>query len=930
MRKRFFLVISIFVVFTCLFSYFSFSINASNKTVPISLGVDNWTSTGKNSRLTWVNNTLLWNPGGNNASIKAKYIPKDWQQFQEIKFTFSSNQNSNNWISVVVIDNLNRYKFSYFTVDSISKKTVNFQIHSLFSAFGGDQEFNWNNIHSFALCSHPNANQNIESLVIEINKISLLCETSKEKDPFLFSISKPVSQKDSIFFTEQIRNDIFNRTSQDKRIDLLLSYCFEDATTIEENISTKQIRNMSLKSQYQKNFGTGSVKEALFKITPKYWTKIFKQSDIFLQEHAINYLLSVDLLRDEISKTPALQMQTQSNIKKICEIELETCKYWTIHYPFGKGNNHVTRAASILGLSSLFLDDYSLQKEMLSFSLYILDEYISFQISEDGVLNEGTHYYTYFMEIFTYFAYAVQTTLGLNLFKDFPFSQKLCAMVHWSISIQKPSGYLPSIDDSWQTNVSFPYSFIIPFFPEEAETLLWCSTNFANQSPIENESWNIAKSLYIPLSLLSNISFCNTIPKEPKRNSLSFFEDSEIVFRNNRNVNGSYLMFCGKKMFSLHEQNDAGHIQISYGNKPLLLESGYGPTGWSSKHRRYYVSSQAHNTCTVDGKGPVSWYNGGVGPIDKSNICEFFTSDFFSYGCMDIDLSISNPDVKYKRTIFYLPEIKNKEKENLFPFYSFVLDSFHSINEHKYSSCYHPSGNLHQVNSSGIHYSDEDKENFIHLKTTQETKLKNSKGFLSNYWDQEVETTYFEFKKTETSTIIESLIFMDSDKNGYIDLIKSETNAGSEYQIKPVEGKNPYFSSWVRDIFLINETRTMLRSKNVYSNSKYCFLREQTNEAMHYYINDGSYLNINNSPIFYSNKRIESLYFYPKNPLKNGIKNQECIFSVDKLGTRFSFFTNDASSITAIFIDNEEISFSLKEARVTVSLPIGNHVLTFQ
>jgi hypothetical protein len=707
-----------------------------------------------------------------------------------------------------------------------------------------------------------------------------------------------------------------------------LSYCFEDVGTTEENLSTQQIRNLSLKSQYQENSDIDEVTEAIFKITPKYWNKIFKQSDIFLQEHAINYLLSVDLLHDEISKNPDLQMHVQANIKKICEIELEACKFWTIHYPFGKGNNHVTRAASILGLGSLFLDDYALQKEMLSFSLYILNEYISFQISKDGVLNEGTHYYTYFMEIFTYFAYAMKNTLDLNLFKDFPFSEKLCSMVHWSINIQKPSGYLPSIDDSWQTNVSFPHRFIIPFFPNEAETLLWCSTCFTNQNPIENEPWNIVKSLYIPLSLLSNVSTHGVKPKEPKRNSMCFYEDSEIVFRNSKNINGSYLLFCGKKMFSLHEQNDTGNIQISFNNKPLLLESGYGPTGWISKHRKYYVSTEAHNACTVDDKGPISWYNGGVGPIDKSNISEFFTSDFFSYGCMDIDLSISNPDVKYSRKVFYLPETNNSEDEHLFPFYSFVIDFFHSNNAHKYSSFYHPNGNFRNTNIDGIHYLNEDNS-FIHLKTTKETELKNTKGFLSNYWDKEIGTTYFEFTKKESSTAIESLIFMDSDENGFLDLIKSEVNAGSEYCIKPKEN-NPYCSLWIQDLILVNETRTMLQSKNVYSNNKYCFVREQKNEVMHYFINDGSYLNVNNVPIFYSNKRIKNLYFSPKNQLNNGIKNHKCIFSVDKAGTRFSFFTKDAESINAAFIDNKEIPFSIKETRITVSLPIGNHVLTFQ
>ncbi|HXK51237.1 MAG TPA: heparinase II/III family protein [Caldisericia bacterium] len=896
--------------------------------VPIPLSPHDWQGFGKNSRLIWQQESLLWKPGQKNASMITKSVPRDWSSFHSLSMKLSANQATENWITLLVRDESNHMRFTYFEVDKKETSIKSFPIHDLFSAFGGDSVFHWNKVESLAICTHPSADQNISSLEIQFYSISLHAEKTPLIDPFLFQLTEPIRSENGVLFQKNDLPLLQDKVKQDPRFTEILSYA---SPNLSKTGTTEHLRNLVMDQFFFHNGDLSQILTQFQEIQPSYWDAIQSQNDIFLQEHAIHYLISIELLRTMDALPASIEPLVQSNILRICEIEQETCLYWIQHYPYGKGNNHVTRAASMLGLSSLYLNNPTNQNQFLQFSLQVLDYYFRFQISEDGVLNEGTHYYTYLLEIFTYFAYGVKNTLGLNLFQDFPFSSRLKSMVDWALRIQKPDGYLPSIDDSWQTRVVFPFRFLIPFFPEQQKEFLGASVCYKNQKPFDNEPWNIRKSLYIPFSLLSAIPSTQILPALPQPQSAVFLDDSQIVFRYKHLSEEMYLLCAGKQRFSLHEQNDAGHIFLSKGDLPLLLESGYGPEGWSSKNRSYYVSHEAHNVFTVDGSGPESWYNGGVGPIDKSTIEKYYWSKWFSFAQLNLPMNIRHPDTMANRMIFFIPPLQTSTENSLFitPGYTLVIDSFHSDSQHTYRSLYHPNGLLHHQDKFGIHVKlPTESDQYLHITTNGEPSIHQETGWFSSYWESEIQIPYYAFMKKERSACIEALISVTEQANSPIVLKRNPSHRGIEYSVLPVDSEN---STWVEDLFLLNNPPSMAKGENISSNGTFSFSRMQKESSFPvcYFVSDASYLNIYNQPLFYSPSKIDSILHYSSQSDDNNTTLHYSLHTEQENCT-IHFYVPDSISIKKAILDGKEIDFQKKNNKVTISVTSGKHFLTFE
>jgi hypothetical protein len=924
------IVLIFFLIVGCIGIHFQSLIPSfsQQQEVTIPLSPHDWQGFGKKSRLIWQQESLLWKPGQKNASMITKSVPQDWSSFQSLSVKLSANQATGNWITLLLRDQSNHMRFTHFEVDKKETSIKSFPLHDLFSAFGGDPLFLWSQVESLAICTHPSADQNIDTLEIQWYGMSLRSEKTPLADPFLFQLTEPVHSKNGILFQRKDLPHLQEKVLEEKRLNTILSYASPDRSQIG---STEYLRNLVLDQYFFQNGDLSSILHQFQEIQPSYWDSIQSQNDIFVQEHAIHYLIAVELLQAMNALPPSLEQLAQLNILKICEIEQETCMHWIKHYPFGKGNNHVTRAASLLGLCSLYLDNPVDQNRYLQFSLQVLDYYFRFQISEDGVLNEGTHYYTYLLEIFTYFAYGVQNTLGLNLFQDFPFSPKLQSMVNWALSIQKPDGYLPSIDDSWQTRVIFPFRFLIPFFPEQKNQFLGASVCYRNQEPFDKEPWNIGKSLYIPFSLLSAFDSDQVQPTTPQQESVIFLDDSQVLFRYRHSPEEMYLLCTGKQRFSLHEQNDAGHIFLSKGDTPLLLESGYGPEGWTSKNRSYYVSHEAHNVFTVDGTGPESWYNGGVGPMDKSTIEHYYLSDWFSFAQLNLPMDIRHPDTKANRTVFFVPPIQEIADHSTYfaPGYTFVVDSFQSKTQHIYRSLYHPNGLLQHQDKYGIHLKlPIESDQYLHITNNGKPSIHPKMGWFSSYWESEIQMPYYAFTKEDQSTSIEALISVSDKENSSIALQQNPSHRGIEYSVLPLDASDPL---WKEDLFLLNNPSFMGKGEHISSNGSYCFSRMQKDSSFPicYYVSNASYLNICNQPLFYSPSKIDTILHYTTQDTGNKTRWHYSL-TIQQDSCTIHFFVPDSVSVDKVILDEKEIPFQKKNNKISISVSSGKHFLTFE
>jgi hypothetical protein len=364
------------------------------------------------------------------------------------------------------------------------------------------------------------------------------------------------------------------------------------------------------------------------------------------------------------------------------------------------------------------------------------------------------------MEILTYFNHFLVSSNQQNLFVDFPFSKKLTAMVDWTIQIRNPRGYLPAIDDSWQNMVNFPARFLTPFLPNRS--LLCWSSQVSDKTNVLGESWNIVKPFYIPLLLLSLSSYEK--PVEPTSSLCHIFEDdSEVIFRDSWKKESNYIMLTGKKISSLHEHDDTGNIQMEAFETPILLESGYGPLGWTSTNRMYYVTGQAHNVLLVNGMGPKSYYNGSLGPIDGSSILDYFSFASFSYAKLPISFDVQNKNLVYNRSVAFVPQIGN------FPFYSLIFDSAKAKETKTFQTLFHPNGSLVSSGQQKNRFKIENVPSaiLVDILPLEPCKTKIQKGFYSQYWESEKSTQYIAFEQVGNEASFATLVFPSLEKSSF-------------------------------------------------------------------------------------------------------------------------------------------------------------------
>jgi hypothetical protein len=643
------------------------------------------------------------------------------------------------------------------------------------------------------------------------------------------------------------------------------------------------------------------------------WDNLMQQNELLVQNSLINFCLCMDLLTKERKENPAIEKMLQNTLLYVATLEQNIVKYWIQFYPFGMGNNHATRAACALGIASLFYPGVE-RNEWYKLSISTLTHFFNFQITTDGVLNEGSHYYLFLMEVLSYFNHFLVSASQQNLFVDFPFSKKLTAMVDWSIQIRGPRGYLPSIDDSWQNMVNFPSRFLTPFLPNRG-LLCWAS-KVSDQSNVLGESWNIVKPFYIPLLLLSLSSY--ETPEEPTSTLCHVYEDdSEVIFRDSWKKESNYMFVSGKKIRSLHEHDDTGNIQIEAFRTPILLESGYGPQGWTSTNRDYYVSGEAHNILLVNGEGPKSYYNGSLGPIDASSVQDYFSFASFSLSKLSISFDVQNKNLSYNRSIAFIPQI------GTFPFYTLVFDSVKSPEYKTYQTLFHPNGSMRISSQQKYRFRIDDNilsPILVDVLALEPCKSKIKKGFYSQYWDSEKKTEYVSFEQSAKEALFTTLVFPHVETDGYE--VQTETNQkgqSREYKLK-FFNQEASFS----DYYNLNPYGEIRQMKNQGTDSSVSFARKSGKEEslQIFFIQNGSFLNHQQKSIFFSSSKMNFLYFS---------KNQEiykyfCQFDARNSSNRTFFQVSDFEKM---FLDNQPQEFVRTKDGVFVNLPAGKHTLTF-
>lgn len=913
LRKSFLSVILLIVIVW--YPFAAYPIFSVQPMYTIPLGIANWSGTGqilsKPAKHHHNEPVLSWQPQKPSAYLKSTAIPKDWESYNQVTVTLSSNKATQSWINILICDNKNVVAHTFVEIDFQGEKTFIFSLKNQFPSFSRTNTLDWKHIAFFAFESHSIAHLDIEDLVLTIERIELRASQAEEPQPFP-PLSSDLTK--SVFFPsafysslENCHEDIIASTL--KTVSLYAKNAVTTTLSSPENLFYVCLSTKLNKQPIDESFMNRSAK--LFQ--KQYWDSLLQQNDILIQEHGLFFMLTYDLIREDLLTRPSLMNQFRRILEYLADMEYHQCVYWINTYPYGHGNNHVTRAASFLAMLAYYYSG-SARNNYYQYSQQVLSYFFSFQIDEEGVLNEGSHYYLYLMETLSYFGYFEWNLHHRNFLKDFSYSPKLEAMVRWAEAIRMPNGFLPAIDDAWQTKVIFPICLINPLLENKSRA------NFISMTDdVSNVSghypWNVSKPLYIPLLLFTA---GETFETEPPTNppSYIFFEEDQAVLKKDWSVSSSYVFFSGKQNTSLHEHNDTGQIQIFANRIPILVDSGYGPEGWSSKHRQYYVSGTAHNVVLIDSKGPIAYYNGSIGPADRSSIKETLLNISLQSVTMMINRDILFRDTNWERTVVYIPETGTS------PYYCIVYDQLNSTTEHQYRCVFHPNGTLSEIKDNSVRFqknipqTNQTAHILIHSLTHQKAEIQ--KGLYSAYWGEEMDTTYLCYSNTAKQAF-------------FATLLHSTTNPAMEAVVpipNPKQNQYPFETAFrlqkeghsFLDILYRNPDKKVIQGNWLSFNGSMAYLRndEKTKQMDSFITLRSSFLNFQNVPLFYAQKNIDYLYFSANNTLYDYYMEYESFALTNRI--YLNLF-----DISSVLLDNKEVTFESFSGGIHFSLPPGKH-----
>jgi hypothetical protein len=879
---------------------------------------DRWTATGTLEFVSSPNSpeiSLDWKPKKLASFLQCKLNTKNFKPYNTLSIQLEQLTESKAWFFVYLHDEKHRSAMSYFQLTQVGQFDLSFNFLTLFSAFSHEDNFNWEKIHSIALLSHPDADLGIKETHLRIKQVKLIYQQQELSN---FKLKIPESNSEAILIPHERwgllrQNTDLYQTELGKNALQKLNQAINQLQT-QDKLSLETLRDsaygiclMDLSPQI-----TETLLNKTLHFNTAYWKNLHQKNDILVQEEALYFIQIFDALKESIQNSQKYKSFFLDTLSLIAEIEKQTCLYWMQKYPFSQGNNHVTRAACILGTIALLgVQNPSQSKAWLTFSLQVLEYYLNFQISPEGVLNEGTHYYVYLMETLAPFSYFLSHSLHLNLFSDFSFSDRLQNLVLWTHQIETPEGFLPCIDDSWPSRVIFPKKFLYPFLHEQQHPWQWESA----QDP-----WNLLKSSYFSMFFL-NLELLLKSPNDEK-SELSFpphavfSSDSQTVFRSQGKNHSYYLFLAGKNKFSLHEHDSAGSFQFFMDEKALINVSGYGPEGWTSQHRSYYVSAEAHNTLMIDRYGPKGYYNGGVGPIETTTLRSWQSNSTVGYAHMNINWNLRYPKLQHQRHFILMPDKEDVQG------YLLLMDKLSATPSLFIQSSLHPSGVfLNQTPASSFFGQKNNLDTLIiKIQHLNPWKRELKKGWHSAYWGQESQKDYLQYSEQGKNFL--SLLIQAYPQDLPSSITSTHKTFGS---VEELYLEHNASSKSLSDTFFINPYQSIQQGKQMGSNAFFSHIRYNHRDMKleECYLNDGSFLNCQQKGFFYSTRRISfSMQSSMQSDTMDGEYQLQYEASLPE--TRVFFYLD---MIKEVWWGEETLPIEHHGDRISFMLPQGKHEL---
>ncbi len=298
------------------------------------------------------------------------------------------------------------------------------------------------------------------------------------------------------------------------------------------------------------------------------------------------------------------------------------------------------------GLADLgmYFPEFKESEKWVNTGFQRLSNQMDLQIFPDGIQHElSPGYHHYCLRSF-YRAYDVARKTGTPIPPNY--IKTLEKMFEYLLYISTPARQVPPTNDSNSFNIRDWMQIGYDNF--KRQDMLYIATNGQKGEP-------------------------------PKKTSILFPWGGHIVMRSDWSPNAWYLFFDAGPTGVNHQHEDKLHLDISAFGRIFLRDGGKGsyiPNKW----RRYFISTQAHNTIIINGQGqqriPQKETHRVANPMKNqwiSNENIDFSSGTYSDGYGDKRI-----DVTHSRYVIF------KKKE-----YWLIIDVLKGKGKHEFDALYH-------------------------------------------------------------------------------------------------------------------------------------------------------------------------------------------------------------------------------------------------
>lgn len=281
--------------------------------------------------------------------------------------------------------------------------------------------------------------------------------------------------------------------------------------------------------------------------------------------------------------------------------------------------NWLTMELSGLTSIATHFPEFEKSEEWIAYATTKMAESMVNQVYPDGVQKELTaHYHYVALKNFE----AFKNTLGLvNRKVSESYVQTIEHMYDYAAKSLRPNGYIPLNNDS---------------------DLMYHRDNVLRGAKLfKRPDWEYIAS---------------NGQEGTKPVSTSFFYPwaGQLISRSGYDADAHWSFFDVGPWGTGHQHNDKLHLSISAFGEDFLVDSGrFAYSGEvAKKFRSYALSSQAHNTISMDGKGQEDGPRTVSEPLDETNYK--ITAEYdFATGSFD-DFTDLEGTAKHQRSLFYL------------------------------------------------------------------------------------------------------------------------------------------------------------------------------------------------------------------------------------------------------------------------------------